>query len=101
MDGANDGSVNAADYTVYRDNVGSTDSLLNDSIGGTIGQAHYNQWTANFGRTAGSGSIENAAVPEPSQLLLAAIVGCIGLAVAVQNRSRQQPSNHLRLHNTR
>ena len=39
-----DGIVDAADYVVWRDNEGTTNSLPNDLIGGTIGTAHYNQW---------------------------------------------------------
>jgi fibronectin-binding autotransporter adhesin len=66
----NDGVVNAADYTVYRDNVGQpAGTLVNDPAGGVVGQAQYTQWRNNYGRTA------NAAlsVPEPTALLLAGI----------------------------
>lgn len=56
------GTVDAADYVVWRKNGGSQDG--------------YNLWRANFGRTAGSGSALpsaeplSAAVPEPATLLL-------------------------------
>lgn len=74
----NDGKVDAEDYTVWRDNFGSTTALPNDNALGTpIGNAHYDLWKANFGMGAGSGSLAAAGVPEPSSmvLLLAAIVG--------------------------
>jgi hypothetical protein len=62
----------AADYVVWRTNQGTTNSLANDPIGGTIGAAQYNQWRAHFGQTAGSGSgaSGNTAVPEPAMLTL-------------------------------
>ena len=60
-----DGSVNAADYTVWRDG-GSPDDT----------QAGYDLWAAHFGETAGSGS--GAAVPEPATVwLLLAIMGLL------------------------
>jgi hypothetical protein len=66
------GAVDAADYVVWRKNNGTTNTLTNDPFGGTIGQAQYNNWRAHFGQTAGSGSgiNTNAAVPEPTTLVL-------------------------------
>lgn len=66
------GVVDAADYVVWRNNVGSTTALPNDSIGGTIGTSQYNEWRTHFGQTAGSGGgvSANAAVPEPATLAL-------------------------------
>jgi hypothetical protein len=67
------GTVDAADYTVWRNNVGSSTTLPNDPIGGVIGQDQYDQWKANFGMTAGSGSAATGApVPEPSILAILA-----------------------------
>jgi hypothetical protein len=69
-----DGVVNAADYAVWRKNDGTTNMLPNDPIGGTIGQAQYNLWSANFGATAGpgagSGLARSATVPEPTTMLM-------------------------------
>jgi T5SS/PEP-CTERM-associated repeat protein len=66
----NNGVVDAADYVMWRNNAGSTTALPNDSIGGTIGPAQYNEWRAHFGQTSGSGAsaITNgsADVPEPA-----------------------------------
>ncbi len=45
-----DGNVDAADYTVWRDNLGSTSNLDADGDGsGTVDAADYTVWTSNFG----------------------------------------------------
>jgi hypothetical protein len=55
------GIVDAADYTVWRNGLGSTYT-----------QDDYNVWRDHFGQTAGSGSSAstNATVPEPASVLL-------------------------------
>jgi hypothetical protein len=80
-----DGTVDAADYAVWRDNEGTISTLPNDPIGGTIGQAQYDQWRVHFGQT--SGSRVTAAVPEPTfnTLLITAMAG-----VSFARRGRQQ-----------
>ncbi len=46
-----DSIVDAADYTVWRDNLGApAGTLQNDTDGGIIGQAQYDTWRANYGR---------------------------------------------------
>jgi hypothetical protein len=61
------GTVDAADYVVWRKNPG----------GFTVNA--YDTWRANFGQTAGSGAVAsaNATVPEPTTalLMMIAIVG--------------------------
>ncbi len=50
-----DGLVNAADYTVWRDNLGATIALPNDSTGESIvGVEQYNLWRTNFGESGGT-----------------------------------------------
>jgi T5SS/PEP-CTERM-associated repeat protein len=66
----NDGIVNAADYVLFRKLEGTTNTLPNDAIGGTIGPAHYGQWSAHFGQSLGSGSLSNSNVPEPATWML-------------------------------
>jgi hypothetical protein len=70
------GIVDAADYTVWRDHLDQTFTLPNrDSANtGPISAADYTSWKTNFGNHAGSGSIGNAAVPEPSAAALALLV---------------------------
>ena len=77
----NDGTVDAADYVVWRKNVGTTTPLPNDPTGGTIGTAQYNTWRANFGDSAGSGSGAAAgAVPEPASWWLAGLAMLLATA---------------------
>jgi T5SS/PEP-CTERM-associated repeat protein len=67
----NNGIVDAADYTVWRDNLGAPPgTLINDVDGGVIDQDQYDTWKANFGNSSGSSSQSNAAVPEPATWLL-------------------------------
>lgn len=72
----NNNTVDAADYTVWRDNFGSTATLPNDPAGGTIGSTQYDNWKANFGQSAPGGAAVASAVPEPAScvMLLMAIV---------------------------
>lgn len=64
----NNGIVDAADYTVWRDNLGRSVTLPNDTTPGTVTQADYTVWKSNFGAVAGAGSA--ATVPEPAAALL-------------------------------
>jgi len=65
------GTVDAADYVVWRRFSGTTFSLPNDPLGGTIGPAQYNLWRANFGNsTLAFGLGAFAQVPEPSGAVL-------------------------------
>ncbi len=68
----NDGNVNLADYTVWRDNLGAAaGTLVNDPNTGAIGTAQYSTWKANFGATLPpSGWLANSTVPEPSTSVL-------------------------------
>jgi hypothetical protein len=67
-----DGTVNAADYAIWRQFENTMTQLPNDGgLGGTVGLAHYNLWRNNFGSTqAGSGAAA-APVPEAATFLLA------------------------------
>ncbi len=51
----NNGTVDAADYVVWRNGLGTTYT-----------QNDYNVWRSHFGQTAGSGSLTGGAVPEPA-----------------------------------
>lgn len=81
-----DGVVDAADYTVWRANLGAGDeSSLNgngDGMGG-VDEADFALWRSNYGSAAGS-SASTAAVPEPSSVLLLAFAA--GLALFRRNR---------------
>ena len=65
------GIVDAADYTLWRDNFGSGTSLPNDDTPG-VGQDDYDRWKAHFGTSVGSGSGTgaSASVPETAGFVL-------------------------------
>jgi hypothetical protein len=74
------GIVDAADYTIWRDTLGSTTDLRanGDNTGasaGKIDQADFTFWKTHFGGP-GSASLGGGAVPEPSSIALA-IVGIL------------------------
>lgn len=65
------GIVDAADFTVWRDSLGSSTNLVADGDGdGTIGAGDYNVWEMHFGEHSGSGATGAAAAAEPGTLLL-------------------------------
>jgi len=80
----NDGKVDAADYTRWRDTLGQTGAALaaDGNGNGQIDHADYNIWKANFGQSTGAASI--TPVPEPHSLMLLA---CAVIALH-QNRRR-------------
>lgn len=71
----NNGRVDAADYTVWRDNLGAGTSLPNDSIGTPIGQAHYDQWEANFGGEGGGAGWREFGAPNPNAIGESSLLG--------------------------
>jgi endo-1,4-beta-xylanase len=66
-----DGTVDAADYTVWRDSLGGT-LLLNETASlGVVDEADFDEWRLHFGASAaGSNAHESASVPEPTITLL-------------------------------
>ena len=72
-----DGTVDAADYTVWQDNLGLSTSALNGNGSGaaTVVQANYLLWKTNFEALA-SGSSESAPEPTTAILVLMICVGC-------------------------
>jgi hypothetical protein len=66
-----DGVVDAADYVIWRNNLGTNFQLQNEVSGVTPGQVtqeDYDAWRARFGNTSGSGAsiLSGSSVPEPS-----------------------------------
>ncbi|WP_425398632.1 DNRLRE domain-containing protein [Aeoliella sp.] len=81
----NDGIVNLADYTVWRNTLGATGpSLAADGDGsGTVDSNDYTYWKARFGNTSNSASLQASAqvVPEPATFVILATVGVAVLMV--------------------
>ncbi|QDU87933.1 hypothetical protein Pla175_13000 [Pirellulimonas nuda] len=72
-----DGAVDAADYTVWRDTLGSGSILSADANeNGVVDSEDYLVWADNFGAiiAAGSVELEPVAVPEPAAAWVAALV---------------------------
>jgi hypothetical protein len=83
-----DGSVNAADYTVWRNSLNqSGDDLPADGDrSGTVNRLDYDFWKARYGQAVGGGaSLASAIVPEPAAYSLFAT----GLAFIAANRRRR------------
>jgi autotransporter-associated beta strand protein len=75
--------VDAADYVIWRKNLGTNTQLQNEVAGvtpGSVTPEDYDAWQARFGNTSGSGAgSASLAVPEPATaglLLLAASLLC-------------------------
>jgi autotransporter-associated beta strand protein len=77
----NSGTVDAADYTIWRNNVGNPGTTLQNrdpGNGGVVGPDDYDSWKSNFG-AGGGGSLGVTNVPEPSAMILV-LLGSVGLA---------------------
>ena len=87
------GVVDAADYTVWRDHLGQTFALPNrDPLNsGAISAADYASWKTHFGATFGAGSGAAAAVPEPPTALLGLLAVClVGASARLRPRTDVQ-----------
>jgi hypothetical protein len=77
-----DGTVNAADYTVWRDNLNRNIALPNEGgiTPGVVNAADYEFWKSRFGATSGAGGGSLQSVPEPSAWLLSMfVIGAVSL----------------------
>lgn len=77
-----DGAVDAADYTVWRDNLGQSITLDNEGDGVTPGEVteeDYTLWASQYGATAAPAAL---AIPEPTTVWIA----LAGVSAAVARR---------------
>jgi hypothetical protein len=78
-------TIDAADYTVWRDLLGTAGPLSNDPTPGTIDTTDFEYWRDHFGDSLGSGGLAGgAAVPEPASVI------SISLAVAMLAFARKR-----------
>jgi hypothetical protein len=81
-DYSGNGIVDAADYTLWRNTLGSTTNLTADGNGNhMIDPGDYDVWKTNFGKTSpGAGAESASAVPEPAalSLVLSALSAMLG-----------------------
>jgi hypothetical protein len=71
------GTVDAADYVIWRDRLGGSVQMPNDDTPG-VDTSDYERWRANFGQSTGAGqlTVTYTSIPEPATLLMF----CAGLA---------------------
>src|SRR5262249_28303516 len=88
-----DTRIDAADYTIWRDTLGSTTDLRanGDNTGtssGKIDIADYNIWKTNFGIQNGSGGLApvGGSVPEPSTIVIAALAALLFAGRCLRDR---------------
>ena len=84
-----DGTVDAADYTVWRDAMAAgSGTLANDPTPGTVDESDYQYWRAHFGETVGSGVTVGSltAVPEPAAAALLLVGLIVGASVGRLSR---------------
>lgn len=85
-----DGSVDAADYTVWRDHLASGQPLPENDDTPGVDQGDYTRWKQYFGAGGGGGAIV-ANVPEPTAICLALL-----LAVCLAGCRRRANESRLR-----
>jgi hypothetical protein len=88
--------VDAGDYTIWRDALGSNvpNGTGADGDGnGVVNQLDYAFWKARFGNTAGSGqSLDHPAnVPEPTSAMLFCVASLASAIVFNRRNKRQEP----------
>lgn len=85
-----DGTVNIADYTVWRDNLGADESVLQGpgDGSGTVDAGDYTEWKNNFGAVAPAAGalVGTARVPEPTAVGIIALALLGGVALRVNNK---------------
>jgi hypothetical protein len=83
-----DGSVNGADYVVWRRALANGGTLLNETASiGTVDAADFDAWRANFGATSGAGA-GTSFVPEPGSALLLLIASFAAFVPLQRRRNR-------------
>ena len=90
------GIVDAADFTVWFDNLGASENgsvLKGNGNGGTVDQTDYVLWKNSFGNT-GVGSV-NVAVPEPSTFLLLGVLTTLLVSVRWTTTGRYYRGAHI------
>lgn len=82
-----DGTVDASDYSVWRDTLGQTGSgrAADGNRDGFVNSADYDLWRANFGISVNSEVGAGTSVPEPA---IGALATCVVLATLIARRYR-------------
>jgi len=83
------GTVDAADYVLWRKNLNQAVTLPNDLTPGMVENDDYDVWRANFGLGApgsGGGQLVAQGVPEPTTIGLCALLMCHVAAARLRSR---------------
>ncbi|MEO1496890.1 MAG: family 43 glycosylhydrolase [Planctomycetota bacterium] len=85
----NNGTVDVADYTVWRDTLGSigTGLAADGNRDGQVTQLDYDVWRANFGATSAAVNVAGGEVPEPSAFLLLGLGATFSTVTSRRRRS--------------
>ncbi len=81
------GVVDAADYTVWRNNLGTNVTIPHDSTPGSVTNDDYTVWRNNYGMSASPGASSVVGVPEPNTALL--LCAAAGLAIGLRRGRRR------------
>jgi hypothetical protein len=85
------GTVDAADYVVWRKNLGTANTLPNDDTPGSVLPVDYDRWRANFGMSSGSGaSLSAVPAPEPTSLPGALLLAALSSSMRRQRRKNEK-----------
>ena len=93
-----DSVVDAADYTLWRDNLGASDESAfapGTGNGGGIDSSDYDFWRARFGNSAGSstGNLAVGGVPEPGSVATILFGTALGVSMLAKSRRPQRARN--------
>jgi hypothetical protein len=89
----NDNSVNAADYTVWRNNLGimggATPSQGDANGDGNVTEADYTLWKAHYGEQlgGGAGALSGLGAPEPNSAVLLLLAGVAVSGIRIRART--------------
>lgn len=86
-----DGTVDAADYVVWRATEGSTNLSADGNGDRVIDEDDYNVWRSNFGTVHAPGSGSTASAPEPQTLT---ILVALTFALPIYRRARLRLSEY-------
>jgi hypothetical protein len=90
-----DGSVDAADYAVWRATRNTSVTLPNDVTPGVVDDSDYTVWRSHFGNLLGVGTAAGGlvAVPEPGAGIVVAIVAVLLISSRAKFRSMPQAAS--------
>lgn len=95
-----DGAVDAADYTVWRDSLGTATTLPNRDAANTgdVSSDDYSSWKANFGSAGGADPVIQAEITDLANMLSDPNAYAIAFDVTVEDQFPNDNPGYLILH---